>query len=386
MPELSAFDNMRHVGLGEPALPLPSNVLGTGSSRLHEPALLFDEEAVAEDEDDEGDATLSLQQSPPSEASVPSSSGLKLVYSPRLSFDASKSNTPSHSPPLGRRHTRTKDDGAKELHSASAALAIPSSSTVGRVGFSDLVQMHEAYPPASTAETTEDERTEYDSWTGSTSDTGTESSGDESYSGDGASQADVGDDEDEDSGAKEEEYEVDMGALQDKLAQGGGGEVSIRRDENRASDFKSRLVGGDGRTSSTVPLEPFRHQVGGHSHIFRFSKKAVCKVRLLALHLLGPRHSLMLDSHAASHLARESVLRGTRAGHAAPARIRTAVPRRSQRHLPPRTLRHAESGRRAQPARVRRARRRSPFAAALVAGRYGRFISCSSGLPAESRS
>ncbi|GEM10102.1 inositol hexakisphosphate kinase 1 [Rhodotorula toruloides] len=268
---------MRHVGLGEPALPLPSSVISPGSSRLHDPALQFDEQAVAEEEEDEGDATLSLQQSPPSEASIPSSSGLKLVYSPRLSFNASKSNTPSHSPPLGRRHTRTKDDGAKDVHSASAALAIHSPSTVGRVGFSDLVQMHEAYPPASTAETTEDERTEHDSWTGSTSDTGTESSGEESYSGDEASQADGGGEGDEDSGAKEEEYEVDMGALQDKLAQGGGGEVSIRRDENRASDFKSRLVSGDGRTSSTVPLEPFRHQVGGHSHIFRFSKKAVCK-------------------------------------------------------------------------------------------------------------
>ncbi|BGP33664.1 inositol polyphosphate kinase kcs1 [Rhodotorula toruloides] len=277
VPELTAFDNMRHVGLGEPALPLPSSVLSPGSSRLHEPALQFDEEAVAEEEEDEGDATLSLQQSPPSESSAPSSSGLKLVYSPRLSFDASKSNTPSHSPPLGRRHTRTKDDGSKEVHSTSAALAIPSPSTGGRVGFSDLVQRHEAYPPASTAETTEDERTEYDSWTGSTSDTGTESSGEESYSGDEASQAGGGEDGEGYSGAKEEEYEVDMGALQDKLAQGGGGEVSIRRDENRASDFKSRLVGGDGRTSSTVPLEPFRHQVGGHSHIFRFSKKAVCK-------------------------------------------------------------------------------------------------------------
>ena len=34
-----------------------------------------------------------------------------------------------------------------------------------------------------------------------------------------------------------------------------------------------------GRTSA-VPLEPYSHQVGGHSHIFRFSKRAVCKVSL----------------------------------------------------------------------------------------------------------
>jgi hypothetical protein len=41
-------------------------------------------------------------------------------------------------------------------------------------------------------------------------------------------------------------------------------------DEDKASSVR-RVV--------TVPLEPFDHQVGGHSHIFRFSKKAVCKVR-----------------------------------------------------------------------------------------------------------
>lgn len=110
---------MRHVGLGEPALRLPSSVLGPVSSRLHEPAPQFDEEAVTEDEEDEGDATLSLQQSPPSEASAPSSSGLKLVYSVRLSFNASRSNTRSDSSPLGRRHTRKKDKGSKKVHSTS---------------------------------------------------------------------------------------------------------------------------------------------------------------------------------------------------------------------------------------------------------------------------
>lgn len=41
-----------------------------------------------------------------------------------------------------------------------------------------------------------------------------------------------------------------------------------------------RLLDDDGRRAATVPLEPFKHQVGGHSHIFRFSKKAVCKVCL----------------------------------------------------------------------------------------------------------
>ncbi|GAA5977057.1 hypothetical protein JCM10908_004840 [Rhodotorula pacifica] len=138
--------------------------------------------------------------------------------------------------------------------------------------------------------------TEYDSWTGSTGTSETDSrfssssdlSGDEYDSADDGEEdvlhrrASVAGEDVEDLGdatalAAPEEYEVDMGALRDKLEQGGGGEVSMRRDVRRAGDFKGQLVGGDGRTSATVPLEPFRHQVGGHSHIFRFSKKAVCK-------------------------------------------------------------------------------------------------------------
>ena len=29
-----------------------------------------------------------------------------------------------------------------------------------------------------------------------------------------------------------------------------------------------------------IPLRPFRNQVGGHSAIYKFTKRAVCKVRL----------------------------------------------------------------------------------------------------------
>ena len=35
-----------------------------------------------------------------------------------------------------------------------------------------------------------------------------------------------------------------------------------------------------------VPLRPFRNQVGGHSAIYKFTKRAVCKVR--------PRYSSMV--------------------------------------------------------------------------------------------
>jgi hypothetical protein len=33
-----------------------------------------------------------------------------------------------------------------------------------------------------------------------------------------------------------------------------------------------------------IPLRPFRNQVGGHSAIYKFTKRAVCKVRLILLH------------------------------------------------------------------------------------------------------
>ncbi|GAA5934528.1 inositol polyphosphate kinase KCS1 [Sporobolomyces koalae] len=82
--------------------------------------------------------------------------------------------------------------------------------------------------------------------------------------------------EEEDEG-EEEEYEVDVGPLQERLDQNGGGEVSMRREAGREDDWKGHLIGSDGKRSGTIPLEPYRHQVGGHNHIFRFSKKAVCK-------------------------------------------------------------------------------------------------------------
>lgn len=90
--------------------------------------------------------------------------------------------------------------------------------------------------------------------------------------------------EDEDEGTHAErdgeafEYEVDVEPLREKLDSTGGGTVSMGRGGNDGSWGSSQLVDGTGRSAVTVPLEPFDHQVGGHSHIFRFSKKAVCKV------------------------------------------------------------------------------------------------------------
>lgn len=54
--------------------------------------------------------------------------------------------------------------------------------------------------------------------------------------------------------------------------------VSSTRGSRRPSRGAEEEAGSALRRVVTVPLEPFDHQVGGHSHIFRFSKKAVCKV------------------------------------------------------------------------------------------------------------
>lgn len=113
-------------------------------------------------------------------------------------------------------------------------------------------------------------------------------------------------DDDDDSLPEEdegEEYEVDVAHLREKLQERGGGTATMAlssratskpairdtsdRRESRSSAStsrasKSRLLDQQGRSVASVPLEPFNHQVGGHSHIFRFSKKAVCKVRLPA--------------------------------------------------------------------------------------------------------
>lgn len=316
IPDLPASEG-RGLGLGEPALPLPTAGFGAGLTTGRLP-----EQAVVEEEDEDANTPplpRSLANEEPlddDEALPPVSAGLKLLYSPRMSLDPSRHTTPHHSPPHATLERRRSDklreppvstaraaDKHVEPASAPAAptsapalappVAVPAALTIPphggtRVGFAERLEERQSRPISEA----EEERSEYDSWTGSTSEYSSSVSdwtGDDYLTGEEGTGS--GSDEDDDAGegahdafddaqeGGEQEYEVDMGALQDKLAQGGGGEVSMRRDMGRASDFKSRLVGGDGRTSATVPLEPFRHQVGGHNHIFRFSKKAVCKVR-----------------------------------------------------------------------------------------------------------
>ncbi|GAA5879565.1 hypothetical protein JCM3774_000287 [Rhodotorula dairenensis] len=401
IPDLWASEG--RPGLGEPALPLPlspgltSSADALSPSRRVSAALAADDaaehaddEAIAEEDDEDEDDTVQKRGSchhrqrqrpvlradddayrlgtaspteedtlevPPS--TVPTSAPLKLVYSPRMAYEAgyghgsdftavalpsgpgssSVANASVTSPPTfatpvagaldqrrrsvssHARRLRSVDDAAlspsesgreTDLAASIASLPSPVPDSSGyphaaprRAHFADRGGGGGAHPPRPddldsnrSGTVTSEDRTEYDSWTGSTATSETDSrfSSSSDLSGD---EYDSAEDDDHplhhhhhhhhhrrhggDAGeaatltAAEEEYEVDMGALRDKLEQGGGGEVSMRRDARRAGDFKSQLVGGDGRTSATVPLEPFRHQVGGHSHIFRFSKKAVCK-------------------------------------------------------------------------------------------------------------
>lgn len=41
-----------------------------------------------------------------------------------------------------------------------------------------------------------------------------------------------------------------------------------------------RIAGGEGSPGDrmTVPLQPFKNKVGGHSEIYKFTRRAVCKV------------------------------------------------------------------------------------------------------------
>ncbi|GJN92683.1 hypothetical protein Rhopal_005718-T1 [Rhodotorula paludigena] len=303
IPELPVLDG--RIGLGEPALPLPTAPLSLTASRLDENAVVEEEDEPIEDARGNGSGNahdehdLPLTQSPTAdeaESLASSVVGLKLLYSPRLSIDASKSNTPHHSPPIERRrserHAAHADERAASVSGGrpardelpppvpQAPVSIPGSLSAAPAGHVGFAERDDRLSSRAVSETDQSEYTNAISSSASDVETSSFYSEDEYLTGEdmgGSDDEHSGRDGDEGPASAEEEYEVDVGALQDKLKQGGGGTVSMRRTQGRASDFKSQLVGGDGRTSATVPLEPFRHQVGGHNHIFRFSKKAVCK-------------------------------------------------------------------------------------------------------------
>lgn len=82
--------------------------------------------------------------------------------------------------------------------------------------------------------------------------------------------------------------------------------------------------------SMTVPLQPFDHAVGGHSSIYKFTRRAVCKVRPLS-----PFHATYraYTKCTAAREPRKPLLRRCRTSRSRPTSLYTAIPRRHARQL-----------------------------------------------------
>lgn len=136
-----------------------------------------------------------------------------------------------------------------------------------------------AVSPTSTSESEDDGDDDDEDWSDETSEE--EGAG---YDEEEGETDEYDEDEDEDESFREQDYEVDVGPLKDKIAAEGGGEVRMRAKHSGGDQWASELVSRDEpqvvttNNGGSVPLEPYNHQVGGHSHIFKFSKKAVAKV------------------------------------------------------------------------------------------------------------
>ncbi|KAK4698942.1 inositol-hexakisphosphate 5-kinase, partial [Phenoliferia sp. Uapishka_3] len=209
--------------LGPPALPLPTHTREESDSR---------EEAETESLEKDGKGGQSFL----SERALGSSPPLlKLVYSTRPPLDAAKNNAPS------------------------PRLKLRKESTHGTTSESETATGTEESSTSSEEEWSEEEDGDDDE--------------------DGAEDDDDVDEEDRSQPLDQAfEYEVDVLPLQERLSAAGDATASMTLSPSLGtSSGVGRLIDQDGRSAATVPLEPYNHQVGGHSHIFRFSKKAVCK-------------------------------------------------------------------------------------------------------------
>jgi inositol-hexakisphosphate kinase len=86
-----------------------------------------------------------------------------------------------------------------------------------------------------------------------------------------------------------------------------------------------------------VPLRPFRNQVGGHSAIYKFTKRAVCKVSTPLPFFFGSSMSYISYSRLASlasRVQREPLLRGSRKCRPSTIRLHPSVSRRHVGQLP----------------------------------------------------
>lgn len=109
-------------------------------------------------------------------------------------------------------------------------------------------------------------------------------------------------DEDLDEDGKAYDYQLDVGAmpLPSKLAghQRAAPETNVDGGLLHHRAQLSPSLPADDSLRPTVPLEPFKNQVGGHSSIYRFSRRAVCKVR--------PFSRGTIDAHSHSSSERTS--------------------------------------------------------------------------------
>lgn len=163
-------------------------------------------------------------------------------------LDAANSNSPSGSTEVPELENLKLIESLKELLTVtkSSPVISPSSGTLTR----EEEGLFSTTDDEGTCSLTESE--DADDWTDGESDSEGEEYDDE----------EEGEEEDQDN--PNFAYSVNVDSLENQL-----GDLQVGPDESEASGM---------RRSVTVPLEPFDHQVGGHSHIFRFSKKAVCKV------------------------------------------------------------------------------------------------------------
>ena len=100
-----------------------------------------------------------------------------------------------------------------------------------------------------------------------------------------------------------------------------------------------------------IPLRPFRNQVGGHSAIYKFTKRAVCKVRrlidFLSSHNVSHRFSVSIPVpriYKASGLPGKSILRSRRARSPSTPWVHSTIPRGHACNVPSCQVERALSG------------------------------------------
>ncbi|KAI5476250.1 inositol-hexakisphosphate kinase [Pseudohyphozyma bogoriensis] len=237
----------------------PSASSSKGLGRQLEATLDEDRDENEDEDDDAGE--LEMPDLDHSELPLLSPPALKLVYSKRPPLDAAHRSDPIHHAPISASAPPSLPQPVPPPHPYSQPHVYWEESSASG--------MESASVSVTTSDwsETEEEGTTDDQYSEADYDDALE--GDEGHHQNGGRRR--GDDEEEEEDDSPFEYEVDVLPIQDRLEKSGGGTASL----GNASG--SSLVDRQGRSAATVPLEPYNHQVGGHSHIFRFSKKAVCK-------------------------------------------------------------------------------------------------------------